>query len=322
MDLLTFDEALAEAGDDISILLGNGFSQAYDHHIFNYRNLLDNANFGVRHESIKDIFRKLETYDFEKVMQSLEFTEIVNSIYRAPQQLIDYIADDMENLKNALVNAIANSHPQRSSYVSTQQYRRSCEFISNFSNVFTLNYDLLLYWTINKLSDTGDYDDGFRRGGCWNSPEKQNIFFLHGALHLLEGNDGMTTKLRFNDRDDQSIIDAVADNLLTNTFPLFVSEPTSIKKLQKIRKSPYLNHCFEELKYISGSLFIHGHSMDENDRHIFSKINESNIDRVFISMFGNINSEPNRSLEANSMRFFRRDMNINFYDASSASIWN
>lgn len=322
MNLLTFDDALRDAGEDISILLGNGFSQAYDHNIFNYRNLLDNANFGVRNESIKNIFREINTYDFEKVMQSLEFAKIVNSTYRVPQYLIDDITDDIERLKNALVDAIAASHPPRSSYVSAQQYRHSCEFISNFTNIFTLNYDLLLYWAINKLSDSGDYDDGFRRGGNWNTPEYQNIFFLHGALHLLEKSDGMTTKLCFNDRDDQSIIEAVAYNLEHDKFPLFVSEPTSTKKLQKIRKSPYLNHCFEKLKYISGSLFIHGHSMDENDRHIFKQINESNIRNIFISIFGNMNSESNRSLEANAMRFFHRDININFYDASSASIWN
>ncbi|WP_140089819.1 DUF4917 family protein, partial [Vibrio parahaemolyticus] len=69
----------------------------------------------------------------------------------------------------------------------------------------------------------------------------------------------------------------------------------------------------------SGTLFIHGHSMADNDKHIFDQINESGIEKVFVSIFGDENSETNRETMANARRFIHAD--VEFYDASTAPIW-
>lgn len=48
--LLTFQEAMDSVDEDSkpSIVLANGFSQAWDAQIFNYENLLEAAEFGDR----------------------------------------------------------------------------------------------------------------------------------------------------------------------------------------------------------------------------------------------------------------------------------
>ncbi|HDS6402388.1 TPA: DUF4917 family protein [Morganella morganii subsp. morganii] len=321
MDLLTFDEALAEAGDDVSVLLGNGFSQAYDRTIFNYRSLLDNASFGIRDKNIKNIFKEFDTYDFEKVMSSLEHTEKVSRIYNADQLFIECIIDDQVHLKNSLIRAITDTHPNRSSDVPDVSYEYAKDFALNFKNIFTLNYDLLIYWVINKLSSSRRFDDGFRYDDGWTSPEYQNIFFVHGALHLYEDTAGDTMKHIFREIYDSSIIDAVSGNLESNKFPLFVSEPSSVKKLNKIKKSPYLTNCYNSLANLAGSLFIYGHSMDENDAHIFIQLAKSDINKIYISIFGDANSESNLDLMYRTAKYFR-GKDIFFYSAQSTPIWN
>lgn len=59
--MLTFDEALATlpAGTLPTVLLGNGFSQAWNAAIFNYASLLQVANFGDRDVQIRTLFERL-----------------------------------------------------------------------------------------------------------------------------------------------------------------------------------------------------------------------------------------------------------------------
>jgi hypothetical protein len=325
MPLETFEDKINALGteDKPSILLANGFSQAWDHNIFNYQNLLQQANFGVRDALIKDIFTNFDTFDFEKVMRALEAAEIVCDSYAVDQVKIDEIKNDQEQLKNSLIKVISQTHPLRSSNITTEQYESAKPFIIQFENIFTLNYDLLLYWIVNKfdIEPCGYHtDDGFRRT-TWENAEDQNVYFLHGGLHIYD-DDTLIEKHAFRGAADISIVDQVRNNLKQGKFPLFVSEPTCEKKLARIEHNPYLNSCFRALKKISGSLFIHGHSMAENDQHIFNQINASGVDKIFISIFGDEHTLQNRETIANAKRFIdTRQIDIEFYDAASAPIW-
>ncbi|CAH6870852.1 conserved hypothetical protein [Vibrio chagasii] len=322
MPLETFEEKLdsLEVEETPSVLLANGFSQAWNHNIFNYENLLQRANFGARDRNIKDIFNKFETFDFEQVMRALEAAETVCESYGVNRAKIDEIRADQEQLKNSLIQVISQTHPLRSSSVTVAQYEAAKPFIIQFENIFTLNYDLLLYWIVNKSDiDPEGYftDDGFRRT-TWENMDDQNVFFLHGGLHIYD-TETRIKKQAFRGQADESIVDQVRDNLNQGKFPLFVSEPTHQKKRSRIEHNPYLNSCFKALKKLSGPLFIHGHSMAENDKHIFDQINESDVDKVFISIFGDENSDANKETMANARRFI--DADIEFYDASTAPIW-
>ncbi|MCP9268863.1 DUF4917 family protein [Xenorhabdus sp. XENO-1] len=331
MSLSTFEEKLKEACEcyspnSISILLGNGFSQGWDKDIFNYKILKEKANFGDRYTIIDNIFTKFETFDFEKVMAALESAEKICSEYCVDKSIIDNIKEDQEKLKNSLIDVITRTHPPRSSSVTIDQFIKARAFLAHFSNVFTLNYDLLLYWIINKIEvDTYEYrhSDGFYRDTWALEPNgTPNIFFLHGGLHLY--NEGLFVKKHtYRNSNDISIIDQVRDNLEQGKFPLFVSEPTHQKKLQRIENNLYLRHGYLKLAEIEEVLFIHGHSIAENDRHIFDQIKKSTVlEKVFVGIFGDENSEENRKSITNANRFIQsQHISVEFYDAASAPIW-
>jgi len=324
--LLTYQDAISQLsnGEKASLLIANGFSQAWDAQIFNYANILDAASFGDRDKKIKKLFSLSNTYDFESIMNQLVSAQIVLENYGGDPNLIQEIKDDQEILKEALVKAIAKTHPSIPNKITDTQFVAVRKFLSTFGNIFSLNYDLLLYWAINKFDiDPPGYrvDDGFRYPNVWNVVDtNQNLFFLHGGLHLYD--EGMCIKKHAYTNNGFTIIDHVRSNLQKQKFPLFVSEPTDSKKKSKIEHNPYLNIAFRKFGEIQGSLFIHGHSMDENDKHIFNQITSSDVRKVYISIFGNEHSPENKKSKANALAYIQtQNISVNFYQAETAPVW-
>ncbi|TOB85777.1 DUF4917 family protein [Vibrio parahaemolyticus] len=327
MPLQTFDDTLAQLDEweYPSILLANGFSRAWNNRIFNYENLFEEAHFGERDQELREIFERFNTFDFEQVMHSLQSAELVCETYRVDRAIINQIRDDQEQLKDSLIEVIANTHPHRPNEIEDEMFESTRQFLTQFSNVFSLNYDMLLYWAVNKTNLAPNKPDrwcgkkdGFFRDE-WEQ-RQQNLHFLHGGLHLY--NDGSSVCKRVYDPEDwDAIVDQVRRWLDTGNFPLFVSEPTCEKKLEKIKHNPYLNACYQALGKLENTLYIHGHSIAENDRHIFEQINRSRVNRVFISIHGDEDSRANRDSMANADRFLDRSIDIGFYDAATVPIW-
>ena len=77
---------------------------------------------------------------------------------------------DAEGLREVLVQAIAQNHPEFPAAIADDQYRGCRVFLANFANIYTLNYDLLLYWALmhDELPPAVPCDDGFpyARGRC------------------------------------------------------------------------------------------------------------------------------------------------------------
>jgi len=311
-------------GETPSVILANGFSQAWDHKIFNYKYLLEIADFGDRDEIIRELFRQVGTHDFEKVMKRLKSTQLVLEVYGAPYPLINAVKQDQEILKLALIDAISTTHPQLPSNVTDAQYECVRGFLSQFNQIFTLNYDLLLYWARNKndLSPEGyETDDGFRGNPLyWKGHGTfQEIHFLHGALHLYDTVSGV--KKHKCTEDGIPIIEQVRDNLEQGKFPLFVSEPTDLKKKSRIEHNPYLNYCYQKISTLRGALFIYGHSIDQNDNHIFEQIRKSQVEHIFVSIFGDMNSAPNR-MSMLRAQYELPNIELTFFKAETTPVWS
>jgi hypothetical protein len=324
--MISFDEAMArvEDGDKPSILLGNGFSRAWRNEIFNYANLLDAADFKDREVEIRKLFELSETYDFEAVMRSFVAAKSVLDAYGGNEALIESIEKDQQLLKDALISAISNTHPDRPTEVSTDQFTTARRFLSRFDQIFTVNYDLLFYWARNKNDlppENYSTDDGFRKGGKWQGHgTNQDVHFLHGGVHIFD--DGTAIEKHASTKLGTGIVDLVRANLDIGKFPLFVSEPTSAKKKQRIEHNPYLDFCFQALGKVNGTFFIQGHSMDVNDKHIFDKLKQSGVNTFFVSIFGAEDSEENMRVKANARAYLESSTsNVQFFDAQSASIW-
>jgi hypothetical protein len=84
-----------------------------------------------------------------------------------------------------------------------------------------------------------------------------------------------------------------------------------------------LDYCFRALGKVTGTFFIQGHSMDENDKHIFDQLKQSRIQRFFVSIFGDEYSEDNMRLKANAIAYLESPSStVEFFDAQSAPIWS
>ena len=113
-------------------------------------------------------------------------------------------------------------------------------------------------------------------------------------------------------------------------FPLFVAEGRSKQKLSKIKHSAYLYHSYKSFSKVMEAtkdcLFVFGHSLARNDNHILKKISRGRIPRAFISIFGDPNGSVNKEIinKAKVLQNARGDrypLDVVFYDAASARVW-
>lgn len=307
-----------------SVLLGNGFSMDWGHETFNYQNLYDRADFGTHQESLEKLFEAFETYDFERVMRVLLDAQQVAESHSICNDLSELATTEIGILRNALINVITDSHPESSIAIKPQEYSFVVSFLANFNKYFTLNYDLLLYWVANEYKLQLGIDDGFRRPDGelkWCAPDKQNLFFLHGALHLFDLGNSIRKHTQI---EHGRILDSVTENLSDDIFPLFVSEPSAELKHQKMIHNPYLNHCYRSLSEINGALFIFGLSFNDNDDHIFQalhEISEERLPKVFVGIFGSDQTPQNRKIIGKAISIFGNNNRVVFFDSGSANVW-
>lgn len=320
-EIITFEQALEETNSsDRAVLLGNGFSIAQTEGDFAYANLLEKSTI-AQNTPLQNVFTTFQTVDFEEVVKSLELASKVAGAYGRTDEERQYI-DDAENVRQQLIQAIRTVHPNNFTNIPDSEVTACAEFLKFFGKVFTLNYDLLLYWI---SLHSGEFRDGFGLGDKANGflgPFKEDahcsIYNIHGGLHLF-----LTPS-----RDVEKRISSV-ENLLTaitgtisdqKRFPLYVAEGTATQKLNKIKSVPYLNHCYEELKTSSGNLFSFGHSVNGKDRHIYDAIFSSGIDAFYYCLFDQTKIDET---EEDLARYKTRNprIAIKYVDASQMNIW-
>jgi hypothetical protein len=130
------------------LLLGNGFSISLKPDIFSYGSLYENADFSAA-PHVPSLFDALGTNDFEIVINYLQKAAKVVEVYRPKLiRLAASLRRDAEVIKDALVAAVARRHPDRPYDITANQYAACRVFLNHFDHIFTLNYDVLLYWTL------------------------------------------------------------------------------------------------------------------------------------------------------------------------------
>lgn len=338
MDMLTFEEALkdSERFTTRHALLGNGFSIACRPSIFLYGKLYERADFSGLSPYVKNVFEALSTQDFERVIKALRDTREVIRVYRGTDRaLIDELQQDADGLRELLVQTIAACHPAWPGEIEEHEYAACREFISHFKNVYTLNYDLLLYWAQMHTPD-GEQptsDDGFRKPEddydapyvTWepSNTRGQNMWFLHGALHLFDA--GSETQKYTWINTGIRLIDQIREALSNDYFPIFVSEGTSREKYAKIKHSDYLAKGYRSFCEIGGCLFIYGHSLAENDAHFLKRIEKGKLKKIYVSIYGPPDSPENKAIiaRAKAMASARKygALEVAFYAAQSAKVW-
>ena len=112
-----------------------------------------------------------------------------------------------------------------------------------------------------------------------NGGTSQSVHYLHGALHLFDAGNELQ-KFTWT-KTGIKLLDQIRGALNAGLLPLFVAEGTSNDKLTKINHSGYLSRARRSFANIGGSLFIHGHSLSDNDDHIIGLIPETKVNKLF-----------------------------------------
>jgi hypothetical protein len=194
--------------------------------------------------------------------------------------------------------AITTLHPEKQTIVNVDKKQKCKQWLSNITNefekrIFTLNFDLLLYWTllqeINNEDVKAKVRDNFqdKEGDkCYfnDSNGSKSLIFLHGALHLFHDKSG-TFKTIYN--AEHCLIEGIIANIKSNHYPLCIINGTSEQKLSDINNNYYLRTCLKNLSTIKGNLVTYGWSWSEHDKHIIDAIlNNNGIDIIYIGCFG------------------------------------
>ena len=168
MKLETYDEVmkyLTKKNRQAHLLLGNGFSMAYDSKIFSY-NALHRFIENLDNELLSKLFEIVNTKNFELVMQQLDnFCELIEA-FGSDKALKFKVEEASIKLKESLINAIEELHPEHVFKMSEEKSEACAVFLNNYlekqGNIFTTNYDVLLYWVLmrNKIPNA---IDGFGR---------------------------------------------------------------------------------------------------------------------------------------------------------------
>lgn len=335
-EIRSFEEALATSEDGKRhLLLGNGFSMACKNDVFAYGRLLERAVFDDLSPNAQKCFEVLGTQDFEVVMSALRTTSRLVDLYGSDSEAVAAMLKDAAALREVLVRTISDSHPARPTDVSKESYAACRKFLDNFERVYSLNYDLLLYWAW--MQDDSPMEkvrsDGFSSSSdtdpwvVWdphNRNHGQNVFYLHGALHIYDA--GHEVQKYTWARTQVALIDQIRQAMENDKFPIFVAEGESKGKLSKILHHGYLHRALRSFSNITGSLFIYGHSLADSDEHIIELVEQGRVKEVWVSIYGDPTSGANAKIieRANRMRSSRiagPALTVKFFDAESASVW-
>lgn len=335
-ELLSFDDVLESTRQAKRfLLLGNGFSMAYDKDRFSFTSLLESAvenNIINKNSPVYRLFKKLETSDFEYVMRLLDDAQQVFDCYSTESALKEKLSQDSKSLKSYLVQIITNNHPDKITDIPDNRFKTSVAFLDNFSCIYSLNYDLLLYWSAIKSHEYNSVKERFTDGFGYigddtaelifknNSASKgQNLFHLHGGLHLYD-NGHEFQKLKYE--IGHVLKDQVLEKLNNGVYPIFVSEGDSDSKKKKIIHNAYLNHAYKSLKSIGSttkedSLVLFGTTLKTNDEHILEAILENKVKNIYIGI------NPNKMTEVDSLRtrFESDKKSLFFYDYTTVKLW-
>ncbi len=334
-NLLSYEEVRERCRSSrLALLLGNGFSIACNE-VFTYTSLFEAAVRAGLSSRAQEIFERLGTNNFEGVMRLLELSHWVACKYGLVQSRHSEMLADLEAIKRALIEAIGGSHLAHPGEIWVERKERAVDFLRPYNDVFTTNYDLLLYW-ITMNGNPPLFDDGFR-----NDPDdhcrlvfsfysgNRKMFYLHGALHLyLE--EGRLCKHR-SGTDGLCLTDLIRQSLNHGQYPLFVAEASAVNKLRQINASTYLSQCLTSFRSLTGNLVILGHSLGETDGHILDAIvRNRRLSNLYVGLHGDPESFSNQATQTVARRLHdqraqlaqHNPLEICFYDSESAGVWD
>jgi hypothetical protein len=323
------------------LLLGNGFSMAYDNKIFSY-NALSTFIERTDNELLKKLFETINTKNFEQIMQQLDNFYEIAQIFSTDKLLVDKLRNASSTLKTSLIDAVKELHPEHVFTVPEENSKKCYQFINDYiskeGKVFSTNYDLLLYWVL--MRNNSDFAiDGFGRE-LENSDEfvkeedleyselrwgkyktDQTIYYLHGALPIFDTGIEIV-KEEYDTR--HYLLEKIKERMEQKDYPIFVTAGNAKEKLNHIMHNKYLSYCYEDFSNIKGSLITFGFNFGDYDTHIIDAINKAahfgkkSGDKLFSIYIGVYTDNDLSHIEKIRNKF---KFKVTPYNARTAEIW-
>lgn len=310
-----------------TVLMGNGASIAVSNH-FSYGSLLDHAkNNGLLTEDVRGIFEFFCTEDFELVLRLVWQATNVNKSLKIPD---DRTLSAYRHVRDCLIEAVRAIHPEYGEVQS--RLPLMYQFLKSFGTVLSLNYDLLVYWTVTYGLNVEDrhrfkdcflrdrrFDDNWQRyRELYNEAANTLVFYPHGSLALCR--DALEEELKIHAGGDGLLEAILAEWRSERVVPLFVSEGTKAQKISSIQNSYYLSTVYREvLASTKGPLTIFGWGIGEHDRHLLQRMRSGAIQRVAVSVFRNDQAYCNYAYQV--IREDIGEVQIEFFDCESPGCW-
>lgn len=323
------------------LLLGNGFSMAYDAKIFSY-NALSTFIENSENELLKELFKSINTKNFEVIMQQLDLFADVAKVFKAEKSLIDKIHQTSENLKNSLIDAVQVMHPEHVFKIPEEKSIACCAFLEDYlandGYVFSSNYDLLLYWVLmrntsknagdgfgreieNPLEDgefIPDYEPEYSELRWGKYKDSQSVFYLHGALPLFDAGVDIIKE----EYDGNYLLDNIKARMEKKEYPIFVTAGNATEKLTHIVHNRYLSFCYDALSSITGTLITFGFNFGDNDTHIIDAINKAaqqpisdRLRSIYIGVYSDSDYAHIKKIEK------KFKCPVRMYNARTADVW-
>ena len=344
MKLETFDDVIASIKRNpkrpFHLLLGNGFSVAYDPKIFSYNALHDFVS-KLKDKDLSQILEVIETRNFEVIMQYLDHFSALISALGGDPALKMRVDSASAKLKKSLLDAVKEMHPEHVFKVPEADSKACAAFLHTFldsgGSIYSTNYDLLLYWVLMRnsvakhvdgcgrelLNDTGEPmrpEDQEWSDLMWGKHrDEQNVFYLHGALPFFDS--GVSVE-----KEEYTVYSYLLQNIAARMekgeYPIFVTAGDGTQKLKHIRHNQYLNFCYDNFSAATGSLVTFGFGFGQYDEHIIAAINRAARrkapDKLWSIYIGVYSDEDKRHIETLAPEFRCK---VHVFDASTAKVW-
>lgn len=310
-----------------TVLLGNGASIAVSPS-FAYGSLLDHAQKnGLLSADVNALFASFGTHDFELILRLVWQALNVNRSLHIPD---DRTHQAYLNVRDCLIQAVRSVHPTYEQV--NPQLPSMYQFLKGFDTVLSLNYDLLVYWTMTYGLDIPDghlFKDCFVGNGSFDDAwwrfrelfrERTNtlVFYPHGSLALCRNSVEHEFKIH---NGGAGLLEAILREWQSErVVPLFVSEGTMPQKVSAIQNSYYLSTVYREvLTSRRATLTLYGWGIGEHDRHLLRRMQGTGIQRVAVSVFRGSQIYCNYAYQI--IQDDLGPVHVDFFDSESPGCW-
>lgn len=311
-----------------TLIIGNGASVAVNES-FRYGSLLERARKdNLISDDVQQIFDFFNTQDFELILRTVWQATNINSALKIED---NRTGEAYLNVRAALIQAVREVHPQHDTV--SLHFPAIYQFLKRFDTVISLNYDLILYWTMMygfNVKDGHSFKDCFISGEFYDDWEDLRtpirgddavtlVFYPHGSLVLSR--DKVETERKIHGGDARLLDTILTQWESAEVVPLFVSEGTWQQKVSAIRSSYYLSTVYREvLASEHPTLTIFGWGLGEQDMHILDRMKGAGVKSVAVSVYQNRQADCNDAAHVIAERL-GRDVEVEFFDSGSQDCW-